>query len=79
LLLIETFAAGNERLGRPRNPAFLLEPGELLAAFGSTLQIVAYEHGEEREPRPAVRQRLCAVNAGEPVALPGLVATVGAA
>lgn len=61
VLIFETFGQGNERLGRPRNPDFLLAPGELLSAFGSHLMIVAYEHGAERDPRPAVRQRLCAV------------------
>ena len=30
-LLYETFARGNEAYGRPSNPDFLLEPGELLA------------------------------------------------
>jgi hypothetical protein len=61
VLIIETFAAGNERLGRPRNPDFLLAAGELLEAFGPVLQVVAYEHGIEQSPRPAVRQRLVAV------------------
>lgn len=61
VLLIETFGQGNENFGRPRNPAFLLAPGELLAAFAS-LSVVAYEHGAEQQPRPAVRQRLCALN-----------------
>lgn len=61
VLIFETFGQGNERLGRPRNPDFLLAPGELLRAFETALEIVAYEHGEERDPRPAVRQRLCAV------------------
>ena len=70
VLIIETFAAGNERLGRPRNPAFLLAPGELLAALGGALQVVAYEHGTDELPRPAVRQRLVAVRQAEPVALP---------
>ena len=65
VLLIETFGAGNEKLGRPRNPDFLLEPGELLNAFSQSLQIVAYEHGIEKTPRPAVRQRLCAIKAQE--------------
>src|SRR5690625_2275317 len=32
LLLYETFAEGNARYGRPRNPQFLLRPGELLKA-----------------------------------------------
>lgn len=69
VLIIETFAAGNERLGRPRNPGFLLAAGELLAAFGAALQVVAYEHGIEQSPRPAVRQRLAAIRGTEPVAL----------
>jgi len=66
VLLVETFAAGNERFGRPRNPDFLLQPGELLQAFAGELQVVAYEHGLELAPRPAVRQRLCAVREARP-------------
>lgn len=69
VLIFETFGQGNEKLGRPRNPDFLLAPGELLRAFEGALQIVAYEHGEEREPRPAVRQRLCAVKGTGPAHL----------
>ena len=68
-LIFETFGYGNERLGRPRNPDFLLEPGELLRAFDQKLQIIAYEHGEERDPRPAVRQRLCAAKGAGPFKL----------
>jgi SAM-dependent methyltransferase len=64
MLLYETFMRGHERLGKPSNPAFLLEPGELLAAFGA-LTVVAFEQGRVDVPRPAVVQRLCAVN-GEP-------------
>jgi SAM-dependent methyltransferase len=70
VLIIETFGLGNELLGRPRNPDFLLRPGELLEAFSPSLHIVAYEHGAEQEPRPAVRQRLCAVKTKTPVLLP---------
>ncbi len=70
VLIIETFAAGNERFGRPRNPDFLLAAGELLSAFTPALQVVAYEHGIEHFPRPAVRQRLVAVRGTEPVELP---------
>lgn len=70
LLIIETFAAGNERFGRPRNPDFLLAPGELLAAFATRLQIIAYEHGIEHTPRPAVRQRLAAIRQADPAPLP---------
>ena len=64
-LIYQTFAQGNEAYGRPRNPDFLLAPGELLRAFDS-LQIVAYEHGAEERPRPAVRQRLCAIRSDAP-------------
>lgn len=46
VLLVETFALGHERLGRPRNPDFLLQPGELLAvAQAHGLHILAYEDG----------------------------------
>lgn len=69
VLIIETFGAGNEEFGRPRNPDFLLQPGELLEAFSGRLNIVAYEHGIEHTPRSAVRQRLCAVKAETPRAL----------
>ena len=66
VLIYETFAKGNEKLGGPRNPAFLLNPAELLDAFAPRLTILAYEHAVEDEPAPAVRQRICAVNAPEP-------------
>jgi hypothetical protein len=69
LLLYETFALGNEAYGQPRNPDFLLRPGELLAAVRGELQIVAYEHGLSEQPRPAIRQRLCARRSDQPAAL----------
>lgn len=59
VLLYETFARGNEQFGRPRNPDFLLKPGELLEAFAA-LTVVAYEHGRVESPRPKVVQRICA-------------------
>lgn len=61
LVIYETFMAGNERLGQPRNPEFLLRPGELLVAF-SSLAIVAFEQGEVMRPRPVIIQRIAAVN-----------------
>ena len=61
VLLYETFAAGNAAYGKPSNPDYLLQPGELLDAVGGQLQIVAYEHGITETPRPAVVQRICAV------------------
>jgi SAM-dependent methyltransferase len=69
VLLYDTFARGNEAYGRPTNPAFLLEPGELIEEVRGQLQIVAYEHGHIERPRPAIRQRLCAVRGDRPVAL----------
>jgi SAM-dependent methyltransferase len=69
LLMIDTFGAGNQRYGRPRNPDFLLQPGELLDAWAGQLQVVAYEQGIEYWPRPAVRQRICAQAGAGPVAL----------
>ncbi len=59
VLLYETFMVGNERFGRPSNPAFLLKPGELLQAFGR-LTPVAFEQGRVERPKPAMIQRLCA-------------------
>jgi SAM-dependent methyltransferase len=59
VLIYETFMAGNERFGKPSNPAFLLRPGELRSAF-SSLDIVAFEEGEVVDPKPAMTQRICA-------------------
>ena len=60
-LLYETFAAGNERLGHPSNPDFLLRPGELLdLSRAHGLHVVAYENLEVDEPRPAVVERVAA-------------------
>jgi SAM-dependent methyltransferase len=60
LLLYETFAVGNERFGRPKNPDFLLRDGELLDVVRGELAVVEYAHGEEGTPPGAVNQRLCA-------------------
>jgi SAM-dependent methyltransferase len=61
VVLYETFAAGNARYGRPANPAFLLEPGELLDFARDRLTVVAFEQGLVAQPQPAVQQRLAAV------------------
>lgn len=66
ILLYETFGVGNEVHGPPRNPAFLLAPGALLEAVHGELQVVAYEHGFVAHPRPAVRQRICALRSDRP-------------
>lgn len=58
-LIYETFAHGQEQLGRPRNPDFLLQPGELLEAVRGRLQVVAFEDGQLAEP-PRCVQRITA-------------------
>lgn len=64
VLIYETFALGNERFGRPSNPDFLLRPGELLDLARGRLCVIAYEAVQTDRPKPAVIQRLCAVNTG---------------
>lgn len=62
VLIYETFALGNGEFGKPSNPNFLLNPGELLAfASRHGLYIAAYEDIYLDEPKPAMVQRLCAV------------------
>jgi SAM-dependent methyltransferase len=65
VMLYETFAAGNAAFGKPSNPAFLLEPGELLAVFGAALRVIAFEDGYEANPRPAMVQRIAARRPGK--------------
>lgn len=60
VLIYETFAKGNEKFGKPSNPAFLLAPGELLEAVRGTLRVLAFEDLVVSDPRPAAVQRLCA-------------------
>jgi hypothetical protein len=63
-LLYETFAAGNAAYGKPSNPDFLLEPGELLALARGQLEVVAFEQGVVDGEPPAVIQRIAAVGRG---------------
>jgi len=61
VLLYETFALGNETVGRPSRAEFLLAPGELLQmATEGGLRVVAYEDGFLDAPARFV-QRLAAV------------------
>jgi SAM-dependent methyltransferase len=60
VLIYETFAVGNERYGRPSNPAFLLQPGELLDLVRGRMRVIAYEDLYVQTPRPAMVQRICA-------------------
>ena len=64
-LLYETFARGNEAYGRPSNPDFLLEPGELLAIAAPRLTVVAFAQGRRRRRAPCRRP---AARRGRPAA-----------
>jgi len=68
VLLYETFAQGNETVGSPRNPDFLLAPGELLRAC-EDLRVVAYEDGFLDGPARFV-QRIAAVRPPQGMAGP---------
>lgn len=61
VLLYETFASGNETVGKPSRPDFLLQPGELLRVCAG-LRVVAYEEGYLTAPERFV-QRIAAVRA----------------
>ncbi|NYH24624.1 class I SAM-dependent methyltransferase [Paraburkholderia bryophila] len=61
VLVYETFAQGNESVGKPSNPAFLLAPGELLEVVRGRLRVVAFQDGFLAQPRPAYVQRICAI------------------
>ena len=66
VLLYETFAHGNEAYGKPSNPDFLLDDGELLTIVGNSLTVVAFEQGRIEAERPAVVQRLAALGRRRP-------------
>lgn len=68
VLIYETFAQGNESVGKPSRADFLLRPGELLQACDS-LRVVAFEDGFLDAPARFV-QRIAAVRAA-PAAGPG--------
>jgi SAM-dependent methyltransferase len=59
VLVYETFAVGNQTVGKPSRPDFLLQPGELLTRC-AVLRIVAYEDGFLKAPDRFV-QRVVAV------------------
>lgn len=59
VLLYETFADGNQTVGKPSRPDFLLQPGELLQRCAG-LRIVGYEDGFVDAPARFV-QRVAAV------------------
>lgn len=69
VLVWETFARGQGRHGKPSNPAFLLEPNELLSPdLVGGLVVVAFEQGESINAAgsPRIVQRICAVGPRHP-------------
>ena len=70
VLIYETFALGNERYGRPSNPAFLLRRDELWELV-APLQVVAFEQGIIHLPKTAAVQRICAVSTPELIDISG--------
>ena len=80
VLIYETFAQGNETVGKPSSPDFLLRPGELLDTC-RTLRIVAFEDGFLEGPagkKPRFVQRITAVREGEILARSGGVVPLSA-
>ncbi|KNZ34450.1 MAG: SAM-dependent methyltransferase [Methylibium sp. NZG] len=59
VLICETFADGNQAVGKPSNPLFLLRQGELLGAVAG-LRVVAFEDGFSTDPDRFI-QRIVAV------------------
>jgi SAM-dependent methyltransferase len=73
VLVYETFGIGNERFGRPQNPDFLLQPGELLQAVSGRLSVLGYQAGTVNRPGTAVVQRIAAIrrsSVADPIVLP---------
>lgn len=63
VLIYETFATGNETVGKPSRPDFLLQPGELLQATAS-LHTVAFEDGFCDSPERFVQRIVAARKPG---------------
>lgn len=61
VIVFETFLREQARTGHPRNPAFLLEPGELRARFADFTAIVDEEGLFDTESGPAYLARLIAL------------------
>ena len=68
VLIYETFSAGNETVGKPSNPNFLLRTGELLEVCQG-LRVVAFEEGFVSDPDRFV-QRIAAMQTGSDSQVP---------
>ena len=58
LLIYETFTIEQPRFGKPRNPDFLLRPGELVEIF-EDWEVIHYFEGVKDNPTRAVAQIVC--------------------
>ena len=76
VLIYETFASGNETVGRPARPDFLLAPGELLSVAAG-LRIVAYEDGFLSAPDRFVQRIVAVRETAVPAARRYLLAPAG--
>jgi SAM-dependent methyltransferase len=60
VLIYETFCAGNETVGKPSRPDFLLQPGELLSVCSTAgLRVIAYEDGFLSAPDRFMQRIAC--------------------
>jgi SAM-dependent methyltransferase len=69
VLIYETFTDGNQTVGKPSNPDFLLKPGELLQA-AQGLEVVAYENGFLDTPPRFVQRMAAAKSTGATAPFP---------
>jgi SAM-dependent methyltransferase len=69
VLIYETFAAGNETVGKPSRPDFLLQPGELLQVC-KHMHVVAFEDGFCDRPSRFVQRIVAVRKPTTPPALP---------
>jgi len=58
LLIYETFTTQQPQFGKPKNPSFLLKPGELRMVFGDW-RVLHYIEGIVKDPDRAVAQIVC--------------------
>lgn len=58
LLIYETFTVEQRKFGKPRNPDFLLNPGELLKLF-KDWEVIHFFEGIKENPSRAVAQLVC--------------------
>ncbi|NJS36302.1 MAG: class I SAM-dependent methyltransferase [Brachymonas sp.] len=63
VLIYETFASGNETVGKPSRPDFLLQSGELLQVCrAANLRVIAYEDGFLDSPDRFVQRIVAAAS-----------------